>query len=130
VKTLPATSHAFTILGKLPSLNEYVDACRSGHQTGARFKRDIEARIGWAIREAGLRPVNGKVHVEFVWLEPDRRRDLDNIRSAAKYILDALVACGVLKDDSQAYVVGLTDFYAVDKANPRVIVTVTEQVAP
>ena len=36
--------------------------------------------------------------------ERTKRRDADNIQSSAKFILDALKSCGVIKDDSRRYV--------------------------
>ena len=34
--------NGFTIYGRLPSLNDYIDACRSHWSSGARFKQQIE----------------------------------------------------------------------------------------
>jgi Holliday junction resolvase RusA-like endonuclease len=44
-----------------------------------------------------------KVNVTFV-LPNHRRRDLDNLISAMKSGVDALVRCGILKDDSAGHV--------------------------
>ena len=44
-----------------------------------------------------------KVNVTFV-LPNHRRRDLDNLISAMKSGIDALVRCGILKDDSAGHV--------------------------
>ena len=54
------------------------------------------------------------------------RRDKDNIRFAAKFILDALVEAGVIDNDNWACVGSLSDDYLVNKANPRVIVELEE----
>lgn len=51
-----------------------------------------------------MSPFTDAVHVEFVWVEGDRRRDLDNVSAATKFILDGLVDAGVLYDDSQRWV--------------------------
>jgi Holliday junction resolvase RusA-like endonuclease len=53
--------------------------------------------------------------VRFEWHEKTQRRDADNIASAKKYILDALVKCGVLEDDSRKYVKGFYDTIIDDK---------------
>ena len=67
------------------------------------------------------------VTVSFTWVEPDMRRDKDNISSAKKYVLDALVECGVVPDDNWKCIAGnLPDQYKVNKANPRVIVELEE----
>ena len=65
--------------------------------------------------------------MEYLWVEPNRRRDLDNISSfGRKVIQDALVDTGVLKDDGWKYVVGFSDKFDVDKKNPRIEVLIRE----
>lgn len=53
--------------------------------------------------------------MRFEWHERTKRRDADNIASAKKYILDALVKNGVLADDSRKYVKGFYDTIIDDK---------------
>lgn len=99
----------FIIKEKLPSLNEYVRACRSNKYQGAKFKADVEEVIGWAIKQA---QAAGKLssmceepcNVYINWHEKTKRRDVDNIQSAQKFILDALQKCGIIKNDSRKYV--------------------------
>ena len=98
---------------KLPSLNEYVNACRSNPYVGAKMKKDSEELIGWFIKK--IAPFRNPVEVSFTWIEPNRRRDVDNISFAKKFILDALVKNGVLKDDSQKYVRALSDSFQIGK---------------
>lgn len=105
--------NSFTISGRLPSLNDYVNACRTNWAKGAEFKRATEELIIWSIRSARNRgdcwPVTGPCMVEFVWYEAGRRRDLDNIYSAKKYILDAMQKAGIIINDDRKHVVGLSD---------------------
>ena len=49
-------------------------------------------------------PMNEPVRIEFVWVEGNRRRDLDNIAAATKFVLDGIVEAGILPDDSQKWV--------------------------
>ena len=85
---------------RLPSLNDYIDACRSHWSNGARFKQQVEEGILWDIKAAQgrgmLRPASGPVHVSFEWHESDKRRDFDNIVSAKKFILDAMQKAGII----------------------------------
>lgn len=78
--------NGFTIAGRLPSLNDYINACRSHWSKGAALKRETEDAIIWHIISAKskgtLRPVSGPVAIAFEWHESDKRRDLDNIISA------------------------------------------------
>lgn len=116
----------FIIKEKLPSLNEYVDACRAGKRKGAQFKRDIEEII-WAYIKTSktVSPVTNPVEVHFEWHEADRKRDVDNIISAKKYILDAMQVCGIIKNDSRRYVTQCFDkVYDDDKY--YVVVTLME----
>ena len=96
---------------KLPSLNEYVNACRSNPYVGAKMKKDSEELIGWFIKK--IAPFRNPVEVSFTWVEPNRRRDVDNIAFGKKFILDALVKNGVLQDDSQKYVRALSDSFKI-----------------
>lgn len=99
----------FIIKQKLPSLNEYVRACRSNKYQGAKFKADVEEVIGWSIKQAqaaGKLSVMGEnpCSVYIDWHEKTKRRDVDNIQSAQKYILDALQKCGIINNDSRKYI--------------------------
>lgn len=117
----------FEVKGKLPSLNDYVAQCRRNPYAGAKAKKAAQETVEWAIRAAHLKPMRPPVTVSFTWVEPDMRRDKDNISSAKKYILDALVECGVIPDDNWKCIAGsLPDQYKVNKANPRVIVELEE----
>lgn len=112
-------TNEFTIKQKLPSLNDVIEANRTNRFMGAKFKREIEEAIGWSIRSALTRKTLYKpkkaVIVRFTWTEPNRRRDCDNIASAKKFILDALVKMRVLENDTQKYVVGFYDIFEIGK---------------
>lgn len=103
----------FTVYAKLPSLNDYICACRSNKYQGAKFKEEIEILIGWAIRQAmckgELKRTTKPITVHFEWHERTKRRDLDNIASAKKFILDALQKQKIIPNDSRKYVKGFTD---------------------
>lgn len=113
------------IEGRLPNLNDYTNACRSKRMAGARMKQETE-RIITAHIQQQLQGVafTGAVRLSFRWYEPDRRRDLDNICFAKKFILDALVSNGIIKTDSWRGVVGFTDEFFIDKKNPRIEVEI------
>ena len=66
--------------------------------------------------------------IGFDWIEPDKRRDMDNISAGKKFILDALVWAGVLQDDSWKCVVGfMPESFRVIKDNPGVWVYIKEE---
>lgn len=94
---------------KLPSLNEYVRVCRTNAFQASKFKKDIEDDISIFISRL---PVFEKpVTIHFHWVECNKKRDLDNIAFAKKFILDALVKQGKLKDDNRKCVTGFSDTF-------------------
>ena len=111
--------NTFTINCKLPSLNEWWYALSSNKYVGSKFKKEVEEVIGWSIKQAltskALRKPSGAVMVRFEWHERTKKRDADNIAFSKKFILDALVKCGVLVDDSRKYVKGFYDTIIDDK---------------
>jgi len=114
----------FTVHGRLPGLNEYTDACRANAKAGARCKKSAEEQVLWGIVTAHLMPFSGPVFLTFRWYERDRRRDVDNVAFAKKFILDALVQRRILAGDGRKHVVGFFDFFEIDRRNPRVVVTI------
>lgn len=104
------TVYTMKFKGKLPCLNDYTRACRGSQFAGAQMKRENEEMLGWQMewQRCGLK-IEKPCIVHFRWYEKDRRRDADNIAFAKKFVLDALVTAGILKGDSQKYVVGFTD---------------------
>ena len=94
---------------KLPSLNEYVNICRANPFKASKFKRELEECIMLFTNKL---PVFEKpIQIHFTWVEENRKRDLDNISFAKKFILDALVKSGKLKDDNRKYVTAFTDTF-------------------
>lgn len=65
------------------------------------------------------------VSIDFKWTEPNQKRDPDNIIGGQKVILDALVICGVIPNDTQQWIKGIRHtFMGPDKLNPKIVVTV------
>lgn len=108
---------------KLPSLNDYINTERTNRFMAAKLKRNTQDGIAWFI--AKLPAFENPVTIHFHWIEKTAKRDLDNVSFAKKFILDALVENGKLKDDSQKYVKGFTDTFGKGKEN-EVIVTIKE----
>ena len=113
------------IEGQLPNLNDYTKACRGNKYAGATMKKHSEAIISAYIMEQ-LKGVHfeGTVELSFRWYEPNRKRDLDNICFAKKFILDALVSNGIIVADGWKGVVGFTDHFFVDAKKPRIEVDI------
>lgn len=113
------------IPGTLPGLNEYIDAERGNRYQAAELKRKTEEMIVACIMQQipGAR-FREPVHIKYIWYEPNRRRDKDNIAFGKKFIQDALVMAGILEGDGWRGIGSFTDTFAVDKHNPRVEVII------
>lgn len=46
----------------------------------------------------------GPIEINFLYLEPNRKRDPDNIISAKKFILDGMVNAGMIPNDTQRFI--------------------------
>ena len=118
--------YTLTIKGKLSGLNDYIDACRTNRYKGAELKSREQNYCMWHIMAQLPKEIKSPVRIMFRWGEPNMKRDLDNICFAKKYILDALVQSGRLKNDGWRDVQGFVDDFFVDKENPRIEVEIEE----
>ena len=120
---------SFSIAGSLPGLNEYTAACRTNPHAGAKLKHGAQMVVTAYARCRKPPVFDGPVFVTFAWHEPNRRRDVDNVAFAKKFILDALVSLGVLPGDGRKVVTGFADEFHVDRRQPRVVVTIERTAA-
>lgn len=118
--------YRFEINRRLMGLNEYTKVNRTNRYAGNQAKQQEQEYIIWGIKkQLGNIKINKPVIGHFTWIEENKRRDLDNICFAKKFILDALVQAGVLADDNRKIVTNFTDsFEYADKS--KVIVELEE----
>jgi Holliday junction resolvase RusA-like endonuclease len=120
--------YLLTIPGRLDGLNKFIGANRSNSCAGNNMKKRNERAVSKAIENClhGVK-IENPVYMEYIWYERDMRRDLDNISSfGRKVIQDALVNAAVLKGDGWKYVVGFSDRFEIDKTDPRIEVKIKE----
>lgn len=120
---------SFTIKGRLDGLNEYILKCRGNKYSGANMKEKNERQVKSSLMFDSIMygiSFSGKVHITYKWYEESKRRDLDNIAFAKKFIQDALVDMHILAGDGWRHIAGFTDEFYVDKANPRIEVIIRE----
>lgn len=115
-----ANRSTFFVPGRLPGANDIMSRHRMVY---ARLKVQWGTTIAGSIRAASLKPV-GYCRIEFVWHEANNRRDDDNVTFAKKFILDALRATKIIKDDRRKFIHSVTDRVIVDPARPGVEVTI------
>lgn len=120
--------YTLIINGKLDNLNDYISACRTNQYKGSSVKNHNENKVKSAIYEQlGRLRITRPVYMSYRWYEPNRRRDLDNISSfGRKVIQDALVKTHVLQNDGWKEIIGFRDDFYIDKENPRVEVEIEE----
>lgn len=94
---------------KLPSCNEYINECRKNKYAGAKMKKEIEKIIGYYL--TGIPKFKNPIKIHFHWVEGNKKRDLDGICFAKKFILDSMVKNGKLNDDNRKYVTAFTDTF-------------------
>ena len=107
---------------KLPSLNDYIRACRGNKYGANNIKKTLESEIAYYL--APLPRFEKPVKIHFLWIEETKRRDYDNIAFAKKFILDALQKSGKLKNDNRKWVKGFMDDF--EYGEQGVIITIRE----
>ena len=111
---------SFFVPGRLPGANDII---RKHHMVYSRFKSEWGLTIARCIIVSKLKRV-GYCRIEFVWHEPNDKRDDDNVMFAQKFVLDALRDTKIIQDDRRQFVYSLTHRVIVDPDQPGVEVTV------
>lgn len=109
---------------KLPSLNQYINECRKNRYAGANMKINVENDIIYFINK--LPRYEKPIKIHFHWIEENKKRDLDNVCFAKKFILDSMVKAGKLKNDNRNYVKGFTDTFEYGETS-KVILEIEEE---
>lgn len=110
---------------KLPGFNEIININRTNRYAAATMKKKIQTEISWFLSR--LPRLDKPMKIHFLWVEPNARRDFDNICAGGrKFILDAMQESGKLPNDNRKYIVGFTDEFAVDKKDPRIEMRIEE----
>lgn len=107
------------IKGRLPGLNEYIQAERTNRYMASSMKKNLTGDVVLHAKAQKLKHCT-PVEIIFTWYEKDKRRDKDNIAFAKKFILDGLVNAGVLDGDGWTGYGDFDDRFEIDKKNPRV----------
>lgn len=120
-------TYTFYIPGRLPGMNEYSGAQRSNKYKGAAMKRGEQDRIVRLLKQQlqGVH-IDTQVNIYYEFIEPNRKRDKDNISGfAEKVIQDALVEARVLDNDGWKNIGRIVKDYDVSTM-PYIKVTLVE----
>jgi len=114
---------SFTIMGKLPTLNDYTNSNRTHWGAGAAMKANATRAAAIACKGIEI-PDDKQLMLHYEW-HVSTKHDLDNISFGQKFVQDGLKMAGVIKDDSPKYIVGFTHkFVRVDKGKDKVIINI------
>ena len=113
------------IPGELPGLNEIIEYSKEHWAKYAGEKHNRTEEIAYLTRSQ-IKKKYKKVDLTFTWYCRNKKRDKDNIIAGQKFILDGLVAAGVIENDGWEQIGNISHFFSIDKENPRVEVIIKE----
>ena len=118
--------HTLIISGRRDNLNDYIRAIDANRHEGSKLKKKNQNKVIAEIYEQlGRLRIKKPVIIRYRWYEKDRRRDLDNISSfGRKVIQDALVSTRVIENDGWKEIRGFSDEFYIDQKNPRIEVEI------
>ena len=108
-----------TIPGELPGLNEIIAMSKEHWAKYAGEKHSRTEEIAWLAK----REIKGKyqkVDLVFTWYCKNMKRDKDNIIAGQKFVIDGLVAAGVIENDGWKQIRNIFHYFEIDNKNPRV----------
>lgn len=117
----------FEIPGEMTDLNTHLKKTNTHWAGGQSIKNHETQKVKLIASQyrSEAEDLELPVDVHFHWVCSSRRKDKDNIRFAAKYILDGLEAAGIIPNDGWKEIGKLSDTFERDKDDPRVEVTIT-----
>jgi len=121
------------IQGPLPGLNEIINTSKTlVRQAGKKriykyteMKKNITTSIARLFLLEGI-PKMKSIVIEYTWIEPNAKRDPDNVEAGTKFILDGLVLAGIIENDGRKQIKKSSHQHAISKDNPGVIVKIQE----
>ncbi|HEY5234798.1 MAG TPA: RusA family crossover junction endodeoxyribonuclease [Rhabdochlamydiaceae bacterium] len=119
----------FIIPGRLSGTNDIIRMAAYNRFAGGARRKQEKTACAIQIERQNKQRIEFKnpVLVSFSWIEPNNKRDLDNITGGQKVIFDALVMLGILQNDTREWVRGIShSFPTPDKEKPRIEIEIRE----
>lgn len=113
------------IPGELPGLNEIIAISKEHWAKYAEEKHFRTQEIAY-LAKSQIKGKYQKVDLVFTWFCKNKKRDKDNIIAGQKFILDGLVAAGVIENDGWRQVGNILHYFKIDNKNPRVEILIEE----
>lgn len=112
---------------RLPGLNEILSAALYARWSYGKFKKQWTETCSLYMRLNKVPEFVKPISIEIHWVEPNNRRDVDNVCAGAKFICDALVMTQRIKNDTRYWIKTIAhSFGQPDKKNPRVVITLND----
>ncbi|MEG0601313.1 MAG: RusA family crossover junction endodeoxyribonuclease [Vagococcus sp.] len=110
----------------LMTLNEYTNEQRRNRFGGASAKKKQTAICEFYVKQAMRDGVTFEIptRLKFNWYMPNKKQDPDNIAFQKKFVLDGMIKAKFLENDGWKQILGFSDYFEVDKENPRVEIEV------
>jgi len=123
----------YAYAGRMPTMNVEINEAKRHWSNWSNRKRDLTDGIALLMKSAarGLAVMRGPVRIRFDWTVRIARNgaapDPDNVRFAAKYLLDALQRADVILNDDWRTIRELSDTYRYgEDVEDGVTITVEE----
>lgn len=108
----------------LPTLNEMIRTARGNKYAAAAQKKKYTNLVADEIMVQTVRPHFEAISLDLTWIETKKKRDPDNVFAAVKFLMDGIVAAGIIDDDDRDHVASITNRIAVsDSRGVAVIVS-------
>lgn len=118
----------FTISGRFPGINQYIQECRKNRFAGHAVIAQSEEVIIKAIqKQSKVDILTPPLTICYTFYEPNKKRDKDNVSGFFhKIFQDSLVKAGFLINDGWDQIAGFHDYFEVDRENPRIEIKIVE----
>ena len=110
-----------------PSQNKYINQERiklrgKRHGTmGSIMRKKLIDETYWLLKSGKNKPIKTPCKLRFTWYMKDRKKDVDNIAYAKKFILDAMVNANIIPNDTFRYIKGfIDDFKVIDNVHKEI----------
>jgi hypothetical protein len=114
----------------LPTLNEMIRTARGNKFAAAAQKKKYTDLVAMEIVVQTERPHFEAISLDITWIETKKKRDPDNVTgSGLKFLMDGIVAAGIIDDDDRDHVASITNRIAVSDSR-GVVVKVTRVPIP
>lgn len=120
LKHIPSMCHEITFTGKVPGNNGSGGLLRLHWSRRQKLLYDYE----WVVAAHRLAPIAGPVRLELERHSIGTPMDYDNLVSTGKLLVDALVRCKVLPDDTPAVIAErhYSQVRAAGKGNQKTVI--------